>query len=174
GARVSLFGRKEHGTQGTTPHSRKKNQAKCREDIVPVHTQCVSRPAGRQKSQQRKQPQRINAGCAGFLFTPQRGKCKSRQKGSTAPERGSCHQIRQMQQMQKRQPNREKHCLGKGQVVICSQPLPCRDRIGSTEHQLIIQRCTTHPNICLLKGGKRAAQTQQQRNAQPEGTAVQL
>ena len=169
-----LFRSVKHGPQGHARHARKENEAQCREDVVPVNAQRVGRPTGGQKRQRPKQPQRQHAAAARLGVTPQRRKGKGRQQRSCAPQCCPADQIRQVQHMQQRQPYREEHGLGEGQIIVSPQPLPRRDGLRRAEHQLVIQRCAAHPGIRLLEAGQAAAQQNQHGHAAPESALVQL
>ena len=165
--------RTQHGPQGRPRHARKEAQAERREDVVAVDPQRIGRPAGGQAGQQPKQPQRVQPGAARLLFAPQGRGGEGRQQRGRAPQPRPGHQVGQVQRVQQRQPQREEHGFGEGQVVVSAQPLPRRDCIGGTEHQFVVQRRAAYPCICLLEGRQRTAQTHQQRHAQPEGAGGQ-
>jgi len=164
----------KHGPQRHTRHACKKKQAQRREDIIAVNAQRVRRPAGRQKRQRRKQPQCQHAAAARRGVAPQRRKCKRRQQRSRTPQRRPADQIRQMQRVQQRQPHREKHRLGKRQIIIRAKPLPRRDGLRRAEHQLVVQRRAAYPGVGLLDAGQAAAQHRQHGHAAPESALIQL
>ena len=149
-------------------------QAEGREDVVPVDPQGVRRPGGGQQRQRRIERQGQAAAAAGGGGGPQRAQRRRRQAGGGAPQPRPGGEVRQVQLVERRQPDREEHRLGEGQVVIRPQPLAGRDGVGRPEHQFVVQRGAAHPGVPLLEGGDPQPQQGQHRHHRPEGAGGEI